>query len=233
MAGLRRIGVLGGMGPQATVSLMQRIQAATPASDDADHAPLLVDMNPQVPSRIRHLIDRTGTDPGPVLADMAVRLQTAGAEALIMPCNTAHHYADHITNRVSIPFLNMPVMACDTLAGLVPNGAKIGILASPATNRTGLFQALLAERGLHAIWPDDQDAMLAAIQRIKVTGPTVEDVDALQHATTEMTDRGAAAILIGCTEFSLVTADLSATIPIIDALDVLVKATLQFSGVNG
>ena len=68
---MKRVGILGGMGPQATVLLMQKIIAATPATDDADHIPLIVDQNPQVPSRIRRLIEGTGEDPAPVLAAMA------------------------------------------------------------------------------------------------------------------------------------------------------------------
>ena len=88
---MRRVGILGGMGPQATILLMQKVLAAVPAQDDAGHIPLIVDQNPQVPSRIRRLIEGVGEDPGPVLADMARRLVAGGAEALAMPCNTAHH----------------------------------------------------------------------------------------------------------------------------------------------
>ena len=139
MTRLRRIGVLGGMGPEATVALLQRVQGGVLARDDADHVPLLVDLNPQVPSRIKHLIEKTGPNPGPVIADMAERLETAGAEALILPCNTAHHYSGYIIDRVAIPFLSMPQLTCDALAGLVSSGSHVGILASPATNQTGLF----------------------------------------------------------------------------------------------
>ena len=98
--GLRRIGILGGMGPEATVALMQRVIALVPARDDADHVPLIVDQNPQVPSRIAYLIEGRGEDPGPVLIAMARRLETAGAEAIAMPCNTAHHWAGAIAGAV-------------------------------------------------------------------------------------------------------------------------------------
>ena len=89
----RTVGILGGMGPEATVLLMQQVIAAVPARDDADHVPLIVDQNRQVPSRIRRLIEGTGEDPRPVLAAMARRLQGRGPQALAMPCNTAHAYA--------------------------------------------------------------------------------------------------------------------------------------------
>ena len=85
---MRRVGILGGMGPQATILIMQKLIACVSAEDDSDHIPLIVDQNPQVPSRIAHLIEGMGADPGPVLAGMARRLVAAGAEALAMPCNT-------------------------------------------------------------------------------------------------------------------------------------------------
>src|ERR1700723_1217369 len=92
----RRVGILGGMGPEATVLLMRKVIAAVPAKDDRDHVSLIVDQNSQVPSRIKHLVESTGEDPGPVLAEMAKRLERSGAKALAMPCNTAHHYAADI-----------------------------------------------------------------------------------------------------------------------------------------
>src|SRR3954471_18406084 len=91
------IGILGGMGPEATIDLMRRVLLATPAMDDSDHVHLLVDSNPDVPSRIAALIDRTGQSPGPELVTMGLRLQSAGAEALAIACNTAHAYAPDIT----------------------------------------------------------------------------------------------------------------------------------------
>ena len=91
--GFRRIGVLGGMGVEATLELMKPVHSATEAADDQDHVPIVVDMNPQVPSRILHFIAENGPDPGLVLEQMARRLKQASAEVLAMPCNTAHLYA--------------------------------------------------------------------------------------------------------------------------------------------
>ena len=133
------VGVLGGMGPEATILLQQRVLGTVDAQDDADHLPLLIDMNPQVPSRIAHLIEGTGEDPAPVLAAMAQRLERAGATALAMPCNTAHHYAPAIEAAVSIPFLNMVTLSVDRAAGQLPSGASVGILASPAVRMAGVF----------------------------------------------------------------------------------------------
>ena len=227
---LKRIGVLGGMGVEATIALMQRVHAATMAEDDKDHVPLFVDMNPQVPSRIRHLIEKDGPDPGPVLGDMAAQLEQAGAQALAMPCNTAHFYAHAIESRVSIPLLNMPKLACAEVARSLPKGAELGILASPATNSTGLFQDMLEQVGLSAIFPEDETAVLAAIRSIKKQGPTPADTAVLDRESAAMAQRGAAGIIVGCTEFSLISKDIAATVPVFDTLDVLVNAIIAFSG---
>ena len=103
----KRVGILGGMGPQATLLLQQRVLDSVQAEDDVSHLPLLIDMNPQIPSRLDWILHQQGEDPAPVLAKMAQGLETAGAQALAMPCNTAHHFSQSITNAVSIPFLNM------------------------------------------------------------------------------------------------------------------------------
>src|ERR1700679_257808 len=101
------VGVIGGMGPEATVDFLRRIVAATPARDDADHIHVLVDNNPQIPSRIAALIDGHGEDPAPVLCAMARGLEKQGADFLVMPCNTAHYYLQRIARAVNIPVLDM------------------------------------------------------------------------------------------------------------------------------
>ncbi len=218
------------MGVEATIALMERVHAATAVQDDQDHVPMFVDMNPQVPSRIRHLIERDGPDPGPVLGDMAARLEHAGAQALAMPCNTAHFYAPAIESRVAIPLLNMPKLACAALARDMAKGAQIGILASPATNSTGLFQNMLHEVGLTAIFPEDETAILAAIRSIKKNGPCASDIALLDRESTALARRGAAGIIVGCTEFSLISKEIAAPVPVLDTLDVLVDALIDFSG---
>ena len=93
MSAPRRTGILGGTGPEATVLRMARLITATPAQDDADRIPLIVDTNTRVPSRVAALTEGGGTDPAPVLAAMAKRAEEAGAGALATPCDAAHHHA--------------------------------------------------------------------------------------------------------------------------------------------
>lgn len=218
------VGVLGGMGPEATILLQQRLLATVTARDDADHIPLLIDMNPQVPSRIAHLIEGNGSDPAPTLAQMARRLENAGATALGMPCNTAHHYAPQIAAAVSIPLLDMVDLSVAHAAQSVPEGSLIGMLASPAVQRAGVFDPALDRSGMTALWPEDTDRMLDAIRTIKAHGPTPDVLRILQDAAHEMVAQGAALLFVACSEFSLLAPDLDVAVPVIDTVDVLARA---------
>ncbi len=220
MTAHRPIGILGGMGPEATVDLMARVIRAVPARDDADHIPLLVDQNPQVPSRIAHLIDGTGPDPTDVLVAMARRLEKAGAAALAMPCNTAHHYAPAIAEAVAVPFLNMVEAAAQ--AAREADG-PVGILGSPAIRKVGLYEAVLPG----ALYPRDEAALLEAIGEIKTAGATPRAAALVQAASADLAGQGAQVQLIACTEFSLLQE--AVTGPRIDTLDVLTDRIVAFS----
>lgn len=220
------------MGVEATLELMKRVSTATDAADDQDHVPMFVDMNPQVPSRIRHIIERNGPDPGPILATMAARLEQAGAEVLAMPCNTAHLYAAQIEEAVGIALLNMPKLACAQAAQGMKHGGIVGILASPATNNTGLFGDFLAEHGVMSAYPENEARILTSIRSIKKFGPTQADISLLENEATSLVRRGAERIIVGCSEFSLVSERIRARVPVFDSLDVLVSAIVKFSGVR-
>jgi len=220
---MRTIGILGGMGPEATVLLMSRIIAAVPATDDADHVPLIVDQNPQVPSRIAHLIEGTGPDPAPVLAAMARRLETAGAQALAMPCNTAHHYLPAIRAAVSVPVIDMVAASARAARQAAGQGGKIGLLASPAVARVGLFDRALVAEGLSVLHPAAGDELLAAIRRIKAEGQVAMARAALLRASEALLKDGAEVQLIACTEFSLIADAVAPGVRGIDTLDVLVE----------
>lgn len=230
---MRRVGILGGMGPQATVLLMQKVLDAVPAADDGDHIPLIVDQNPQVPSRIRRLIEGTGDDPGPVLADMARRLAAAGAEALAMPCNTAHHYASEIRAAVRVPFLDMVDLSVRRAAQLAGPDGRVGILASPAVQQVGLFDAPLARFEVKPLYHDDETALLTAIRLIKAAGSVPEAAAALRAASDALLQRGAQVQMIACTEFSLLADATADGVTAFDTLDVLVGAITGFATGDG
>lgn len=228
-AAKRRVGIIGGMGPEATVLLMSRIVALTPAEDDSDHVPLLVDSNTQVPSRIAALIEKTGADPAPVLVEMARRLEVGGAEALAMPCNTAHHYAPAIRRAVGIPFLDMVELSVRRACAMPLPNRRIGLLASPAVRLTGIFDRAFAEAGCETLYPDDEAPVLAAIRAIKRDSADPAARTAVAAAASQLAAAGSDLILIACSELSLIADAVVPTTPVIDTIDVLAEAVVAFA----
>mgnify|MGYP003123312345 CR=1 FL=1 len=217
------IGILGGMGPEATILMMSRLLAATPAEDDADHIPLLVDSNTRVPSRIAHLIEKTGEDPTPVLVAMARKLAAGGADLLAMPCNTAHSYYPAIAEAVPVPVLNMVELTARAVAEAHTEG-PVGILASPAVEITGVFARAFADLGREVLYPGDRARILSAIRAIKA-GRIEAALPILSDAATELAGAGAPVAVIGCSEFSIVAPRLTgAPLALVDSLNVLVDA---------
>jgi aspartate racemase len=224
---MKPVGILGGMGPEATILLMQKVLNAVPAQDDADHIPLIVHQNPQVPSRIAALIDGTGEDPGPTLARMAQDLEKAGAQALAIPCNTAHHYAGVVAAATDLPFLNMIDL---TAMDLAKTGAKnIGMLASPATRLAGVFDAVFAAHGLRPIWADDEAGIFTIIKAVKAGQGADQLGDLLTSEAQALMHQGADHLLIACTELSLLTGCIPDELPWADSLDCLTSAIIEFS----
>ncbi len=222
---MRRVGILGGMGPEATVALMARVIALVDARDDADHVPLIVDQNTQVPSRIARIIEGQGADPGPELVAMAQRLQGAGAQALALACNTAQLWADDIRGAVTVPFLDM-VGASVAQAGGAAGAAEVGILASPAVRMAGVYDRACAAAGVVPVYGVDEAALLALIRRIKAEGAhdgTRADLRALSEALPPRVQ------IIACTEFSLVADAAAPGVRAIDAMDVLARAIVDFA----
>ncbi|MGX1309475.1 aspartate racemase [Amorphus suaedae] len=226
MAARRCIGVLGGMGPEATVLFMQRVIERTEVTDDQDHVPLLVDSNPQVPSRVKALVEGSGPSPAPVLVAMARRLQAAGAEALAMPCNTAHHFAPSIVAAVDIPFLDMVALSSRHMAGL--GAGRVGILASPAVRITGIFERPFADHGLAPLYCGEEAALLAAIRAVKVRDYATAR-RTLADAAAELARAGADCLLIACSEFSIVAEAARNVLPLADTIDVLAGEVVAVS----
>ena len=222
-------GILGGMGPEATVDLLRRIIAHTRADDDADHVRCIVDNNPKVPSRLKALLEGSPVSPGPCLADMARRLEAWGADFLCMACNTAHHYYAEVRHAVDIPVLNMVELAAREAARHAPGGA-VGILASPAVRRIGLYEGPCKALGITPLYAEGEwEARLLVVIKAGKAGRT----DTATRATFEGIARqvwqsGAQVLLIACTELGVLGA--RADVPLLDAADVLARTVVCEAG---
>ena len=220
------VGVLGGMGPDATVDFMDKVIAATPAGSDQQHIHMLVDHNPHVPDRTAAILG-DGTDPGPVLATMAQQLQQVGADFLVMPCNTAHAFQSAIEVALGVPFVSIideTVAACDSYEA-------VGLLATHGCLASGIYEKALSAAGVAAVVPDDVEtqAFMKLLAQIK-QGNRGPEVGAGMVALAEaLIARGARAVIAGCTEIPLVLDSSMLEVPLISSTDILAEATVAYA----
>lgn len=223
--GEKIVGIIGGMGPEATVDLMQRIIHFTKAKDDIDHVHCVVDNNPQVPSRIKALLEGGGVSPGPCMADMGRKLEQWGVDFLCIPCNTAHNYYKDVFDAVSIPVLNIIDLTVEAVHKLCPKAKKLGILASPAVRITKLYEGPCHHFGIEPVYatPDREQELLSIIKKIK-TGDTSQAVyDDYKEVIADIYSQGADVFAIACTELGILH-DAKYPRPVVDAADALAKA---------
>lgn len=216
-------GILGGLGPEATVDLLRRIIRNTPATDDQDHIRCLVDNNPKTPSRICRLLEGGGEDPGPVLADMARRLETWGADFLAIACNTAHNYYAQVRDAVSVPVLHMVEIAAAATRATYPRASRVGLLASPAVRLTALYHGPLEAHGLSPVYaPPDQEAELLAIIRAIKAGDRGPAMRKRTLAVARVLEKlGAEVCIVACTELGVILE--GAPLPMTDAAEALAR----------
>lgn len=227
MAASKIVGVLGGMGPGATVDFMARVLAFTPGESDQNHVHLIVDQNPSVPNRQDAILGR-GEDPGPALADMARRLEGAGAEFLVIPCNTAHAFERSITDAVNIPLVSI---IDETVAALPDDCSTVGLLATEGCIAAGVYQNALDKRGLQGIEPttDEMQVLMRAVFAIKA-GDTSETVAApIRGLADALVARGAEVVIVACTEIPLVLNERDVSVPLLSSTDILARRTVQLA----
>jgi len=216
------VGILGGMGPEATVDLMQRIIRLTPATDDIDHIRCLVDNNPKVPSRIKAIIEGTGENPGPCLAQMAMGLESWGADFLVIACNTAHAYYDVIRDAVNIPVIHLIDLVVTHVQRTLPGIRRVGVLASIAVQMTGLYATRFQSAGIEVVYPEPvyQEELFQLIRRIK-TGDTGEAVGSRYLSIcSHIKSLGAETAVVACTELSILE-PVNPPLGLIDAAELL------------
>lgn len=221
----RTLGVLGGMGPAATAHFFKRVVELTPATRDQEHLRIVVYNDPQVPDRTAAILGE-GTDPLPALLAGIEALEKAGAEVLAMPCNSAHYWLEEMRRASKVPILNIVSEVAAALAGLRPKPEKVGLLATTGTVQSGIYERPLSQLGCRLLLPEEweQGDLMAVIRRIK---SSEADADSVRVFAQKLIDRGAQAIILGCTELSLVADRLHLPVPVVDSVEVLAQAAVD------
>lgn len=216
----QRAGILGGMGPAATIRLYEEITARTSVQVDQDHIPLVIDSHPAIPDRTEALL-AGGPDPLPLMLDSLRRLRAAGAEFVAIACNTAHAWYPAIARAAGVPVLHLIRIAAEVCRERLGRGGAVGVMGTTGTLAAGLYQVVLRESGLEPVVPGEgeQVQVMRAIRLVKAGGAgNLEEARQAAYPQAErLISKGAGGILLGCTDLSVILRDGDLPVPVIDS----------------
>jgi aspartate racemase len=224
----KRLGILGGMGPAASAEYVARLVAQTPATCDQEHIPFVLWNNPQVPDRstsLRNEDDR----PLPFLLQGVQVLKAVGCDLIVIPCNTAHFWYDEMI-KLKVPIVHIVDSVADAIRDAGVDSGTIGVMGTQATVELGLYQYKLNKAGWLCIVPskEEMDTLVQpAIDLIKA-GKVLEAQLPIMKVVHSLIDRGAQAVVLGCTELPLaIQISTENGIPLINSIDSLVKSAIK------
>ncbi|WP_035055411.1 aspartate/glutamate racemase family protein [Andreprevotia chitinilytica] len=228
-----KLGIVGGVGPAATVDFMDKIVRNTPAGRDQDHIKMVVEQNPQIPDRTANLLHQAA-DPTVALFATCKRLETEGANAIAIPCNTAHAFVSAIQPSLNVPIINMLTETVNHIRDRYGADVTIGLLATSGTLHSRVYHDAAAAAGLALIAPspDLQEKVMRAIygpQGVKAGFTTGQCEDDLLDAAAHLAAAGAKVLILGCTELPLILPGITQLkldrqeIGIVDPTEVLAK----------
>ncbi len=225
----KTLGIIGGMGPAATCDLMEEIISLTAAEKDQDHIHVIADVNTNIPDRTAAIL-HGGDDPAPEMIRSAKRLEAAGAEILLLPCNTAHYFYDRVAAAVDVPILHMPRL---TAAALREAGVKqAAVLATDGTVRSGVYESALREASVEPLYPDEADEDV--LMRLIYDGVKGRNAPLSAFPVTDVLDRlrarGAEKFVLGCTELPIAFRELGLREDCVDPTRILAFAAVRAAG---
>ncbi|SEA92211.1 cysteate racemase [Paraburkholderia sartisoli] len=225
------IGVLGGMGPLATVDFMEKVVRLTRATRDQEHLPLLVASLPHIPDRSRAILDG-GEDPLPAMLSGIDLLNRNEVGVIAIPCNAAHHWYAQLQARSAAPILHIGEACINAIQDSVQ---RVAILGTSGLIAAGFYQEALTARGITPVVPDEvTQARLDASVRAAKANDIDEATVQLSAALAILIAQGIRAGVMACTEIPLAARNLSTpTITLIDSTLELARATVAFAVARG
>ena len=225
--GERIIGILGGMGPLATADLFRRIVEKTPAKRDQDHPRIIIYNNPKIPDRTAFILGN-GEDPRPELIASARKLESWGTDFIIMPCNTAHFFAETIQKAIKIPLVNMVEETAKVVREM--GLRKVGLLATDGTIKGLVYHRALLKYGVGIAVPNkvDQEEVMRAIYA-GVKAGNLELGRKLLLEVARRLEKRSDGIIAGCTEVSVALRQEDLSVPLIDPMDVIAEKAVRLA----
>ncbi|MFA4662295.1 aspartate racemase [Pyrococcus kukulkanii] len=223
---MKVIGILGGMGPLATVELFRRIVEKTPAKRDQDHPKIIIFNNPQIPDRTAFILGK-GEDPRPQLIWTAKKLEECGADFIIMPCNTAHAFIEDIQREIGIPIISMVEETAKRLSEI--GCRKAGLIATTGTIVSKVYHKALEKYGIEVILPENQEDVMRGIYEGVKAGNVKLGRKILLNVARELERKGADCIIAGCTEVSVVLRQDDLKARLVDPMDVIAEVAVKLA----
>lgn len=219
------LGVLGGLGPMSTFYFCQLLTSHTHAQSDADHIDMIISSRATTPDRTAFILGHSKCDPLPIMIEEAHRLTAAGADLLVIPCNTAHYFYEGLQRACSIPIVNIIE---ETVKALHAAGIRrFGLLATEGTARSGAYARISASFGMECLLPTQaEQEILSAIIYDEVKQNRTPDPVRLEAVASALLARGCERLVLGCTELSLLKPHLQKQECYLDALEVLALRTI-------
>jgi len=222
------LGILGGMGPLATIDFMQKVVMRCGVGSDQEHMPMLVHNVPQIPDRSACIL-KGSEDPFPAMLDGLHRLEESGATCVVIPCNTAHFWFERLQAETSMTMIS--ILDCVMAEIQQRNLSRIGVMATSATVAAGLYQRRIDAIGGQTLLPDElgQARMMEAIYAIKA-GCMEEGTAMMEAIFADLKDQGAESVILGCTEIPVGLARLAMEQPeaCLDATALLADACVHW-----
>ncbi|KGR76693.1 cysteate racemase [Ureibacillus sinduriensis] len=225
----KTLGIIGGVGPLATMFIGEMIVRRTSAAKDQEHVHTIIDNDTSIPDRTAYILDQTKENPVPYLIRDAEKLANAGADLICIPCNTAHTFYEELQAASPVPVLHM---IRETAKRAADTGAKrVGILATDGTLASGVYQQALIQQDIEPIVPDIeiQHHVMSIIYDYVKAGKevTMHQWDVVEQAMLQLDcDK----IILGCTELSIVNKELKLDNRYIDSLMVLAESAILACG---
>lgn len=226
---MRRLGVIGGLGPMATAFFMQMAIEMTEADADQEHIEMIIYNCPSIPDRTSYILGRSSEDPGASMTAVGKTLVDAGAEVIAIPCVTATYFYEQLSGEIPVPIINTVEETAEYLAGQGISTA--GIMATDGTIQSCLLQNALQAKGIQVVLPGEEaqkDVMHLIYQNVKASRPV--EMERFARVSDELRSRGAQVIILGCTELSLIRRDEQIGAGYLDVLQVLAKCSVERCG---
>jgi aspartate racemase len=222
------VGIIGGMGPEATIDFMSRVIALTPSQRDQDHIHMVVENNPHIP-------DRQATAENDLIAleltAIAERLEVAGADFLVLPCNTAHVFIDDLLKNIQIPFVHIVNETVNEIVKEHTNVKNIGLLATDMCINSGIYHQAIksVDRTTLVLEQQDQKSCMQLIYDVKKGKYSKSAKTDMVRLADQLIQKGADIIVAGCTEIPLILDTKSTNVPLVSSTEVLAKRTVEIA----